>query len=495
MTRRAILLAILATLPSAATAQTVTMQQVANAAFAAVPSSTLGKPSGPAVLDGNGRITVPVVGDVSSAPATAASSLVTGTSARTAAERAMSDPQPADFILAGQSVADLVTQKIELGAVLNAALAAGARHIRIPCGEYTISTTVALTGTQQIEGAGRCVQLFVASPTADIFVVTGSYNSVGNFSITTAVTRTAGAVFRLSDAFHTVVDHVIVDRTSASVSWYWGLVVAGANDSHISDVEMRPGGTQSAIVLTGTDQRAEDTYLSLMNINGWQNDVELQWSSGAYLSNMDLLGATGYGVLFDPGAGQEVDGTRATQVLSDSNTQDGWHFGGTGGITETSLVNCWGATNGMSPGTSTIVANATGLNVTNPNTNNLSVTASEFHSNTAQGIYVGAGKNIVINGNSLFANGLAGATSLTSGGTMYDGIMIDVGASYVTANGNMGGVGGINAGTPSHQRYLINNVSTGYVTMIGNMGNSDYGGAPVYSSVTTGVVSANNNGN
>lgn len=92
-------------------------------------------------------------------------------------------------------------------------------------------------------------------------------------------------------------------------------------------------------------------------------------------------------------------------------------------------------------------------------------------------------------------NGTNGITSSTATGNAYSGLLIDTNASHVVANGNMGGLGGVeNAGTTNHQAYLINNQSANYVTMVGNMGNSHWGGDSVYTATTTNVVNENNNG-
>lgn len=456
-------------------------------------SSLLNAPSGLPQLNSAGIL------DTSAAIATSAN----GIASRTIGERAGTDVQPQDFLATGQAQADLINNKIDVGALINKAFAAGVWRVHLPCGNYLISTTITMSGYQSLIGDGMCTALSSNTSQGDVLDVAGSFNTVRDVRFVNATKKSGGAVIAATSTFHLVIDHIDIDATATNVPWWNGIALYGANDTHINDSEIRPAGGNSGIQMSGTSNsgRTEDTYIEHTNINGWETDLELAWASGNYLSNMDVLSATGVGILFDPSSSQEVDGTRASQVLSDSNNSDGWRVAGAGPITETTLTNCWGATNGYEPGSSTINALSDGIHILNSKTNNFSVVASEFHANTAHGIEVTAGSNIIISENSLFMNGTAGITSANDTSeyskNTYYGIFLDTGASNVNVNGNMGGLGGVeNVGTTNHQKYLIDSASGSYITMTGNMGQGHWGNAVtnVTASSTGNVVNANNNG-
>lgn len=442
--------------------------------------------------------------DVRQGVTTARNSLSTATMPRTIAERAMTDAQPQDFLSEGQSVSDLVNRKIDVGALINRAFAAGVARVRLPCGNYLITTTIRMGSMKTLMGDGMCTALFSTSSNEDVLDVSGAFSSIRDLRFVNASTKSGGAVIAAVKTFHLAIDHIAIDAITPTTYWWNGIALYGANDTHINDSEIRPAGRNSAIQLSGTSAtgRSEDSYVTHTNLNGWQNNFELSWASGNYLSNMDILSARKFGVLFDPSPSQEVDGTRASQVLSDSNTADGWRFDGSGPITETALTNCWSSTNGYRQKSAIIIALADGLHVINPNTNNLTVLSSEFHANTAHGVEISAGKNILLSGNTLFMNGAAGRVSTVDTKeyslNSYSGIFIDTAASYVTAIYNIGGMGGVsNVGAVNHQRYLIDNASVNYVTISLNMGNTHWGGSVVNVSAPAlaKIINVNNNGN
>jgi len=424
---------------------------------------------------------------------------VRATMARTTAERDMTDAQPQDFLQQGQFLSDLRHRKIDVGAVINRAFAAGAQRVRIPCGDYLITTTIKVSDRQTLMGDGMCTALFASGSEGDVIDAKGSFATIRDIRLVNAHTKSGGAVIAANQTFHLVIEHIDIDSIDVDTTWWNGIALYGANDTHINDSEIRPGGRNAAVQLSGTPEtgRSEDSYISHTNINGWKTNLELSWSSGAYLSNMDVLSAKGSGVLFDPSSSQEVDGTRAVQVLSDSNEREGWFFAGVGAITETNLSNCWSATNGYLPNSSKVANSVDGLLVSNERVDNLTISGSEFHSNTGNGININVGKNIIIMGNSLFMNGVAGAAALPDliqEKREYDGILIEKGASHVLINSNIGGYGGIkNTEDVNHQRFLIENRSKNYISISSNIGNRNWGGVLNSKFQTEGNVSIDHN--
>lgn len=419
-------------------------------------------------------------------------------------EHAITDVQPQDFLSSSETISELVNQKIDVGALINKAFKSGISRVRIPCGNYLITTTIQMSGLQTLMGDGMCTALYSTIVGDDVIDVSGAFNTIRDIRINNMVTKTGGNVIFAHKTFHLVIDHIDIDAVNTHTYWWNGIVLYGANDTHINDSEMRPAGKNAAIQLSGTQKtgRSEDTYITHTNINGWKYALELSWASGNYLSNMDLLSATEFGVIFDPESWQEVDGTRASQILSDSNTKDGWRFDGVGAITETSLTNCWGSTNGYQQGSSQIVALADGLHVVNPNTDNLTVLASEFHSNTAHGIEIDSGQNILISSNTIFMNGIGGQAKILDTSAYkpnsYSGIFIHKPVSYISVTNNIGGLGGVrNASAINHQKYLVSTESSNYVTISLNIGNHHWGESVVNANGAVGknIILNNNNGN
>jgi len=383
-----------------------------------------------------------------------------GTSARMLANMAADCTTPASYLASGQTEGQLQNSQIDVGPIINTMIGQNISKICLPQGHYLLNTTINLSNNTSIIGVGAGTELEVNIVNGDaILASSASYNTLRDFTLKAQVVRTGGAAIHLQNTFHEVIEHVYLQNDSSG-NHYDGIYADGANDTHILDTEMR-GGSGDGIRLGGTTQHAVDTYISGTNINGrFNNDVELQWASGIYLNGMDLLGAVSECVRVDPSASQEVDGLRATLVLADSNSNNGWHFTGSGPITETSLTNCWGATNGYTDGT--ITGAADGIRVDNTALNNLVVQGSEFHNNTATGIEIYAGENIIINGNTSFNNGRYASNT-------YSGISVGTAASYVVVANNVSGQGGINAPTANVQRYGINSVSTNYISVTNNI--------------------------
>lgn len=416
---------------------------------------------------------------------TGTNSLATGTRARTLAERAMSMPQPQDFLSASQAVSDLITGSIDIGVIINAAETAGVRSIYLPCGTYKLATQITMVNNFTLQGAGACsvlsVQMLAGSGISGTAV---QFLSLQDFAMQADVTRTGGAAISLTDTFETNIRNVFF--TNGSGKHWSDIALSGANGTHMDHLTGR-GGVYDGVYVTGGDKRSEDTYLTNSGFDGYGNaSLEMNWASGFYATNLDILGGTVAGVLIDPGSSTEVDGVRMTNVLSDSNYGPGWSLTGSGAITEFNITNCWGSTNGIGG------AVAQGILIDNVNINSLAVESSEFHANTGTGIDIQQGTRIVINGNTVFMNS-------TAGSGLYPGINVGANPNFLSVTGNLTGAGGeaMGAATVSLQNYgilSVSNSSSGhYAAFTGNMATGNTTGG--FSIATgTNVTTSNNVG-
>lgn len=423
---------------------------------------------------------------------------ITASMSRTPAERALTLPQPQDFLSSGQTPTQLVTGQIDIGPILNTMIVQGVIGIDLPCGLYKLKTKVVLANNVSITGHGACTVISVQDNTDDIFYGGNvQFTEISHLIIRADVTRTSGAAITYYNSFENRIHDVLFTN---GVGEHWtDIFLSGANATHIDRVAGRGGGW-NGITLTGTTLRTVDTYINASGFDGYGNAaIEFQWASGTYMSGMDLLGGKTAGVLIDPVYPQEVDGLRATSVLADSNQGPGWALVGNGAITEFNITNCWGSTNGYVEGTLTYSAASQGFFIGNVNANNITVAHSEFHNNTAEGVSIANGTHISVVGNMVFMNSGAGIAK-------FPGIRVGASPNFLIVANNMSGAGGeaqnTHGGTSqSAQSYGIISelpaVDTGhYALFLGNVASGNQTGNFNIPTATAApnIVSSNNVG-
>jgi len=420
--------------------------------------------------------------------------------ARTHAERTSALPQPHDYLASGQSVSDLVSGKIDIGPIVNLMISKGVKTIHFPCGTYRVATTINLINNVSLSGDGFgtifSIQMTSGSVVSGVAV---SYVRIHDLCFQADVTRTSGEAIFLQDSFENRFWNIIFSNGSGR-HWH-NIHIAGSNGTHIVRVAGRGGGGDG-IWVEGSSKYSQDTYISESGFDGYDSaPLHVSWSSGLYISAMDLLGGKVAGVLLDPDSSksQEVDGFRGTAVLADSNKGPGWLLGGTGPITEFNITNCWGSTNGYTPGTLNVAGIAAGFVVTNPASNNVVVSSCEFHANTGTGIDFENGTHLSAIGNMVFMNSAG-----KSGG--YPGINVGSNPNFVIIANNMSGAGGeaqnYQSGiSQSAQNYgILSSLPTGdtghYAIFTGNLatGNQTGGFSIPTSTSDPNIVAANNVG-
>lgn len=371
----------------------------------------------------------------------------------------------------------------DLGAIINLMITNGIKNIYIPNGNWNINTTINVNVNNiMIEGAGHGTILSSTNSSSPLLELNAvSDIIISNITLSTSVDRNVPLMYN-TNTFRCFFNNFMCLEGSGKD--YGAVTLDGCNDTHFTDCEFHSSsGIGNGLFLTGTSQRCEDTFISNMNIVGYNVGIYLDWSSGNYFSNMDILSNNSQGILFQPASNHEVDGTRCVNILSDGNTSNGWEFSGSGTITETSLCGCWGSTNGDSG------ANSDGLYISNGNVNGLTIIGFEAHSNTANGIAIENGSNINISGSTIFHNGLNATTN-----TQYQGIMIDTLASFVVVSNNVIGRGGINAGQVPKETYGINIQSVNHIIVTNNIINQVLNDLVYQSTTVNTVINTNNIG-
>lgn len=453
----------------------------------------------------SGTLTSPTItgGIITGSDASAASTLTTGgTFPRTIASRQSDFVSAVDYLQPGQSASDFMNGKIDAEPAIAAALATG-KSVQLPCGYYLLNEPLptltqfgqALSGVSQ-----SCTTIAVNFSSGDVIKYTGSYQAIHDLEFYVTKQMTLGAVIH---AYKSGVSQLYNLNVQGGV--YNGIVVDGANGTHITHVVLQPPflpgviapnpqsgaayAGNSAITITGdtnTSELSVDTFINDVNISQYKFGLYVDYASGIYSgSGLDIVGSL-HALIFTPGNGETVNGVQFTNVLGDTSYGDNWYFTGSGLINEVLCTNCWAS--------SSISGSGLESDNTNALSGQISFTGSSFLNNYAQGINLNGMRNWnftndVIEMNSRKESAYAPDIGIYSGTGNY----VRIQNSFIGSGGRI-----LAIGASPYSTYAVDagayNVDN-FLMISGNQTSGHVNGSMKLPATTANTVSVNNQGN
>jgi hypothetical protein len=361
-----------------------------------------------------------------------------------------------DYGVTGDGSTDDTTA---IQSALTACDAAGGGVVYFPTGTYKITSTIDLTGFENVTIQGENVNSTRFAPTItdnNYFTFTNAKQcKICSVSIIPTVTQTTGSAVYFSNGYNLTVSDVIIGYGVRR-----GISLLGGADQFIYTIEnFIISNCATGIYIDDTPQ---DVFISTGLIGSCTaSGISMISGSGIYVENVDVISCN-TGISTYPSTGKTVANLFFDSVLCDTCTTDGWAFFTNGGdVRQINMSNCWGATNGNN-----------GLHF--GNCNSVAVTNFRAFNNQYRGIYVQAGVNYS------FSNCQAVANSMVSSNS-YDGMSIDgVGVTDVSI---IGGVYGNTGGWPGY-----NNQKNGIGISSGSINNYVIIGADLTGNVTAGLT-------
>ncbi|GAN97446.1 hypothetical protein Geu3261_0183_002 [Komagataeibacter europaeus NBRC 3261] len=349
--------------------------------------------------------------------------------------------------------------------VIHSALTAG-QAVFLPCGTYSIRSTLEIPAGAQLHGAGYCTVLRIDS-TGDVGLLANAATDVDirNLSIMDGVTRHADDV-RLYHTRGVSLSGVWVRQTAhaASIS----LHLMGVLDTRMDNVTLISDGIAGyGILLDGDAGGTNGTYLTNVSTQGYLSGLRVNWAGSTFLDGGRYTGAYGAGISVAPDSAhliyggihaEAVDTFRATGIHVSGNQGDGMELVGDAPVTKIRLTGIESSGNGISRGDQSYMGN--GLYVANASVNGLLVQGDDFHSNYGNGLLVENGKNIIVSGNTILNNSVMesrGSNGVTIGGNV----------SRMTLQDNVIGTDAMQA-MAANQAWGVYSLSVNYITVVGN---------------------------
>jgi hypothetical protein len=261
-----------------------------------------------------------------------------------------------------------------------------------------------------LQGAGEgATKILLSNATQNGIVIGNGTNNPNNiyatgFSMASSGTQTAGSAVLIQNGHNCGVSHL------RFTGMFWSIDLEGGASQFlyfVSYIEITSGIANGIVI--GNISLVQDVWIDHCAIASCSNDgILLLNVSGFYFNQIDSL-TCGYGLATFPAAGQQVTGGWCNTVICDTCVNNGWHLLTNGGkVTDLSLVNCWGSSNGTGGG-------GTNLNngfVCNQGTGQINgVTLNDFMAvnNQGAGAYLVAGSNISILNSKVYTNSQLGS--------------------------------------------------------------------------------------
>jgi hypothetical protein len=378
-------------------------------------------------------------------------------------------------------------------AAINAAQAAGGGLVHFPCGPTTLTAGLVVSSPGvTLEGCGPTgTTLWASFATGDIISFSNStpYTPCGgvrSLTISPSVNRTSGYAIAIAGCGSGNFENLAINSTSNAIGN--GMHFSDSSNSLASTIFVRAvtifiHGAFTAIRIDG----ANDRFFSHLSLSGdyptptaGSRGILITSSAGDWFSDIEST-LFEIGVELSPGSGQSVLWANFNNVLADTNSWMGFHFGGTGAIDGISCVRCWASTNGTASGGGRgfEVNNGSGLTFTDSRVINnggqgFNVTSGAADINIAGGIFAGnclasagctngGAYGILLTGTNGFRiSGVRAGTTAGQSNTQGYGILINTGCDNYIVTGNdtrlnvWGGI--VNVPGTGPTRVLANNL-------------------------------------
>lgn len=267
---------------------------------------------------------------------------------------------------------------VAINAAIAYAIAQGGLTLHIPRGTYDFNGTITLTNAHNLRITGDGIDatvLRITSATADFFNSTGDawYQTIDNLTLTSSVTRTAGAMFRTQGLWKRgLMDRVKITR------FFNGVVLEAFEQSTLSDVyAVNPSGAGTTFVAGKNGAGNYGANLLILNCFLRGNDDSNPASAPVGLVGLSILDVQAI-FAFNTDIGQYINqcmlvapqtstfNNYFNQVFFDGTKNgDNVFFTGAGTKDRFQFTGCWFNGAGALPGGSVDVA---GVSFTNSGT-------------------------------------------------------------------------------------------------------------------------------
>lgn len=326
-----------------------------------------------------------------------------------------------DFGAVGNGTTD---DTVAIQAAFTYAIANGGGRLNIPKGTYKVSTTINLTGLNNtlVYGDGQDNTIIKTnSATGDVFYNSGNsfYNTFRDFSITSSVTRTSGAMIHVKEERRALFERIKISKHFDGIN-FEGAEITYLKNSTIVD----PTGAGTAIIIGSTvlQQSVSGLCLDTVTTRGTSDTIQpspivglygiwLHQSDAVYAVNCDIGGNALNDMLIDGAASPQ--GRNANhyfqQCFFDATSGgDCVKVTGSGSLVHTSFDNCWFASGGV---IAPFNNEACGiyLDAITQGYQNIQFTGCNLHSSRGAGVYINTPNadftftGCVIQGNGLLA--------------------------------------------------------------------------------------------